>query len=472
MKVAMNLEEEIARKRAALAVPAVYNRGIDYSLPTGDYTPRPGMYAPMGVPMLEAPGMSAQPVQTMAQPPVGAPSIDLSGIQSQLDAARQGMYSESAPAPVKPRPLTDSERYIPLVAGALALLGGADPNVVSGAARNVYGGFQDSHERDAALESQRLLNEYQASQGRKGASVQGLQERLATERGRESAATEQAGKERLLQLEGEQKTALQKQKDEAAKAKFEREMAALPEKERAKYEAVRSFALSNGRTQEEATSFALSKHFEDIASGNLKNTQAEDIVATREGRLNKLQAEYAKLNAGARLDDAQADLYVKRYENYDEEQAIKLALLSTQIQSLGLTVKDKQDKPAGDEYGRLKDDFGRAERDLKFYTDMRKGTSALDDVVGGATLTEEAKARMRKDRAEADKGIADAKAEIKRIESEMGSLRKRLSAPLSGPVGKRPASMEGYVPVDPMKADPSLKGKIKALTVQDVIDLL
>lgn len=383
------------------------------------------------------------------------------------DAARKLQSPDtSLLTPTAPRGLTDSEKYIPAGIAALFTALGARPQYVIPSLQNVYGSFTRSNAEDAQRQDAANLAKYRQQSGSAQTGYELAKLRYGSANQSYQGASQTEGDLMDRVLTGENALDLQRQKAQDAAVKFEREMAALPEKAAAKYRGVYEFNKSHGASDEQAMSLAMAEFYKDKSAGDLNVVKGQDIVATRDARIQALKS-------GAGLKDEQAAYWAKRTENYDDESAIRMAILGITFQRYedGRPGVIRENSPEKSEYDSAKEEYGRIERDYNRWAAQEKEAkkTASDFMVGP-----EDKARAQEALKEAQDGIKAAKSKMADLDAKLKSLSKRI-AQKSAPSGKRPASMEGYVPLDPMKADPSLKGKIGAFkpqTAADVLDLL
>lgn len=462
----MNINDAIAKHR--LKLPGIFYK----PKPEIPYAPEIGAQPDFGLSTTYV--EPYQPNPGFSPPPAGVPGLN-EGMGRLSELLRQG-GAMVPPAPAQAAPLNDSEAGIPAVIAALASI---DPTVrESGSAQNflqsMYGGTNARHQREAEAKTLADQQAYFSKSNQLKAETEIARTQYEGEQRAQEAERKFSQEKSLLDQKGDQAIELEEAKGAQKLKQLEAELKGLPEKEAARYRGRYNFAVANGSTKEQAAALAMSDLYSDQASGRLRNVQADDIEQTRADRKRKLQS-------AADVDDAQADLLVKRFENYDEEQAIKLAILSVQLQNLGLSVQAKADKPNEDIYNRNKDAFGRAERDLDYWTRQAKDANdILNDYKKSFGLDDAEKSRLQNQRKEAEEGIKKAKAEIDRIKGELDNYKptgvnnspKHIpNKPMQGAVpsqyGPGKGFNEGYGPATPPKdqlVPEDIRNKTKAST--------
>ncbi len=497
------LKRAVGAKKGGLSVPPLYYPSSDVSpdmvstqadYPGGQSTgqsPIGGFLGNMSPETLAAPsslernGDSA--VGTIARS-IAAKRAEEARMQAQAQKAqawdalvtaakRTQQADPSLLAPTEPKKLTDSQTMIPAGIGVLATLLGARPQYVMPALQNVYGAFQGQN-REAA-QRQDLANQAKYRQQQGTAQTEYDLAKLGYQGALSDAEIAARNEGDVLQEEvkGQNALDLQRAKDKAAVDRFERELAALPEKKAAEYRGAYEAAIGFGYTPEQAASHAMSKLYQARASGELDVEKAADLKGTRDARI-------AKMKSATGLDDAQAEHWAKRTENYDEESAIKMALLGLNIEKARIALPGiaRDNSPEKSEYDGVKEEYSRVERELdRWSKQLKEANSALNDPIKGSILRStnpDEFARLTESKREAESAIKAARVKIDTLEKRMSALQKRIVRPQMRPSGGRPAPMGGFVPVDPGYVAPEGKGGMvkfdpsKIKTAADVLKYL
>lgn len=425
--------------------------GIDYSTPLGE-TPDFGLGDPVG---------AMRPESAMA---TSAPADQLSGIGPALAkviGARRALAGNVAPVATEPDKLNTSQALIPLGIGILARLAGAHGDAVNRAVANAWQGFHNQSVERAKRKDALNAQTFQADQQRLAneADIAGLE--YKAQQGDLEAQRELQSKLAVIDAEGKQKADLQRQKDDAAVQKFNRELAALPEKASAKYKGIYQAALSMGQTPEQAAAFAMSEQYKDIASGKLDEERTKDIQLTRDARISKIKASTG-------VDDARAKLLEKEYENFDDVQAVKLALLKTQIESLGLTIQGKRldNSPLKGSYELLTQEHSRIEKELGTYQSQVKETEAIlrdpekSFSLDGGKVTGPERAALQKKHDDAATKVAELTGQLDSIGSRLKDLSEKMNK----------ATVDPWAPADPVSGRTPMKGGIPEITPANALD--
>lgn len=425
--------------------------------------------------------MGSTPVDPNFSPQV--PGLD-TGLEELVRSIRaQG--ANVPPMQAQAKPLGTWEIAGPAIVGGIAaLLGGHNDQGRTAAAgmgfqNQAYGAEKAQHQQEADRLNQKNAYDYFVKKGTLDADAKIADLRYRAASGDAAAKRELEGKLKVIETEQAGRERLQAQKDTAAIAKFDREMKALPEKSKAKYMGIYEAGLAQGLTKEQASSYAMSEFFKNRASGELDAEKTIDIQKTREARIDAI-------TAGAEVDRSRAALYDKEYDNFDTTQAIKLAILAAQMDSLGLKMKGTEfnNDPSKLEYDQLSKDWAQHDKNIKeAQKSVSEAAAVLNDIVKSATISPEEKARLQKQKSDGEAKVKTEKEEMDIIEARQKILSRKVRDRVSSPssFGRLPPipgqnPQNGYAPLGGLEIVPGeklkLPGDIKAQSVSGVLDQL